>query len=618
MNFTYSTDGLPLGWDTPYYVWKIHSAVSLGTAGFISGERYYHILYPTVGGWISGLGVDAFSIEKVLPPFMWVAGFLAIIAIAVRETRDWNAVMVATATSSTWFGFLRLASDLHATLLSLVLMLVATLLFLRMQGTSDRQLFLFELLILGTLVLGSSFAHVEVTLFILSIWVLALSLRYWRRLIGTRRYLSIVLTTFLSIVPGLVIYWNQFQAATSPLGGRLPSISTMAPIVWVAYIGPVGLVALVALLAMYRSIGQLWRSSPLATLTTSWLVLTLAIGLVQYLEPRLTPFSERAVILAPTPFLATIIIPRLNMLRTTSSQRKGLVLVTLVITGGMAFYNALVGPYYYNSFISDSAAVALRSIRSNGLVDTRNTIFIFNAAAPFAGGLAEHDNYWVYAFIGDHFAYLGRIDFLLAGVEARFLDDSSRLISDRFFSQLSLEQISSLSVVYVEDFNVPNPIPSYYLDFLTPIAPGAYLVNRTYWGAQHQVLIPAFSSTLSSTTGWHSEVQDWTRSGWALKVFSKKPGQQESASIAFVAPRNAEYTVSLRFWDTAIPSNRISILVDGREVHQLSYNGTLSAVNTNIFSGSLDSGVHILTLNVDDNPNQAQFMSVDYISIGSR
>ena len=576
----------------------------------MASARYYDFLYPAIGSLISPAGLDPFSTELIMPLLLWIIGTMIIVAVVRREISDAKASLIALGAGSTWFGFFRLSSDLDANLLGLVLMLGGTWVFLQTQTEASSQRFALKTLGLGGIIVLSSLAHIETTIFVSATWLLALVLSRWRSLVSLQKFAIMLATISLSLLPGAIIFWFQQQWVAGLLQGRLPAISTMSPLTWLLYLGPIGLVCLVAV-PVILFLKQLHISSRIISLTFSWLVLSLTIGLAQYLDHSITPFSERAVILTPTPFLAAVIIPRLGNFRLTS-QLKGVALISLVMIGGSTLYYVDIGHQFYNSFISDSASASLHYLQSSGAVDLKRSIFIVSDP-PDERGIAEHNSLWVGAYLGDHYTYLGRIDFLMAGLETPFADDQSAQISRFFLNSLPIDQVRNMTIVYIADFNYPNPMPSFYMTFLHPIGESVYEVNQTAWNP-NQVIIPAYSSVLSSSGSWYSTPHPWARSGSSLDLNSTHPNQVATASVAFVAPQNANYTVALRIWDGA-PSNPISITLDGKNVRQLTYNGTFMAVNRTVFTGNLAEGVHTLTLTVDNQPSLAQYVSVDYISV---
>ena len=607
----YSTDGLPLGWDTPYYIWRIHSAAASGAVSFVFGLRYYNFLYPTIGSWITVAGLDAFWVEAIVPLSLWIVGTLIIVALVREEMHDTKASLIALGAGSTWFGFLRLSSDLHANLLGLVLMLCGTWLFLQTQAEVRPRLLAAKTSGLGGIILLSTFAHVETAIFISATLVLALILSLWRSLVSFRKFVTILATICLSLLPGAVIFWFQQQWIASPLQGRLPAIPTMSLVTWFLYLGPVGLAALVAVVMIFYL--KLMRiSSPIIALTFSWLLLSLGIGFAQYLNQSTTPFSERAIILMPTPFLAAITIPRLAALKKLTSQLKGIAMISMIIIGGSTLYYGNTGHQFYNSFISDSASASLHYLQSSGAIDVRKAIFIVSDP-PGQPGIGEHNSFWVGAFLGDHYTYLGRLDFLMTGLETPFADDQSAQVSRIFFEGLPLNQVPNMTIVYIEDFNSPAPLPNFFLTFLQPLGKNVYEVNRAAWNP-NLVIIPAYSSVLSSSGGWYWSARTWTRSGSSLELNSTRPTQVATASVDFAVPQDATYNVTLRIWDGA-PSNPISVMLDGKTTTQLTYHGTFTAVNATVFKGTLSKGVHTLTLAVDNQPSLPQYVSLDYISI---
>ena len=216
-------------------------------------------------------------------------------------------------------------------------------------------------------------------------------------------------------------------------------------------------------------------------------------------------------------------------------------------------------------------------------------------------------------YLGDHYSYLGRIDFLMAGLETPFMDDQSTQVSKIFLASLPISQIRNMTIVYMSDFNYPDPAPSLFQGFLRPLNDGVYEVNQTAW-SPNLVIIPAYSSILSSTGGWYWTPRAWARSGSSLELNSTHPNQVASVSVAFAAPQDTMYNIALRIWD-GLPANPVSITLDGTYIHQLTYTGTSTVVNVTVFSGGLTKGVHTLTLSVGDDPTMSQNISLDYISI---
>ncbi len=585
-------------------------SASAGIAAFVVNLHYYDFLYPTLGGWFSLVGLQSNRFEILMPFSLWMVATVIIVAIVNTELRDPRATLIAIGAGSTWFGLFRLSSDLHSNLLGLVLMLCGTWVFLQTQTKAKPRHFPLMILGLVGIIFLSSIAHVETTIFISATWLLALIVGLRRGLIGLRRFLGMFVTIFLSLIPGEIIFFLQQQWTAAPLQGRLPAIPAMLPAAWLLYLAPTGLAVLVSVPVLYF-FRRLYISSRIIALTFSWLLLSLGLGLAQYLSQSITPFSERAVILTPAPFLAAIMIPRLGGFRLTS-QMKGVALISLIIMGGSTLYFIEIGDRFYNSFISDSATASLQYLQSSGAIDLRRSIFIFSDSSDHPG-YADHNNAWVGAYLGDHLSYLGRIDFLMAGLETPFTDDQSTQISRIFLGNLPINQIRNMTIVYISDFNYPDPPPNLFQGFLQPLGSRVYEVNQTKWNL-NLVMIPAYSSVLSSTGGWYWTPRVWARSGSSLELNSTHPNQVASVSVAFAAPQAAPYTITLRIWD-GVPSNPVSIALDGTYIHQLRYNGTSMAVNASVFSGELTKGVHTLTLSVGDDPTMSQYVSLDYISI---
>ncbi len=580
---------------------------------FVTAEGYYHVLYPLAGTWVSAVGLSPPSVELILPLLLSILGLVLVQAIVLRELADMNAAMFALG-ASMWFAFFRLSSDLHASLMALVLMLGGTMLFLHLTRELNFLRYGIGSIGLGAVVLVSSLSHVETTLFMSAIWLLTFPIGLWRKWAGVRRSLLMATAILVALVPGLCTYLNQLRLTTGPLEGRLPTIPTMSPIIWLGYFGPVGVAVLVALPVAYRSNLSSVLSTRFGALSICWLTLSLVVGLTQYAYSPLTPFSERAIIMTPTPFLAGVLLPRIRNLG-LASHAKGVALISLIMIGGTGMYYVGIGHVYYNSFISSSASLTLHDLRSKSSIDSGKSIFVFYEAPVDGGGLAEHDSFWTAAYLGDHYSYFGRVDFLMAGLETPFVDDRSTLISRRFFGALSLETISGMSIVYLEEFNVPRRLPIYYRSFLIPLVNGSFLLDQAKWKSQEEVFVPAFSSVLSTSQNWRSEPQDWADTGTVLKFDSERGTNLANATVALAIPETAVYSVSLRVWDTSKPASSVLVFLDGTQVGRVSYNGTLVPVSLTVFSENLTRGVHYLSLAIPNQVGLAQFLSLDYLSI---
>jgi hypothetical protein len=483
--------------------------------------------------------------------------------------------------------------------------------FVQTQTEVRPQQFALKTVGLAGFIILSTLAHVETAIFISITLFLALIISFWRRLVSFQKFVALLGTIFLSVLPGMIIFSLQQQWLASPLQGRLPAISTMSLVTWLIYLGPVGLVSLVAV-SMVFFLNLMRKSSPIINLTISWLLLSLGIGLAQYANPSITPFSERAIILMPTPLVAAITIPRLGTLKKMTSQLKGMALISMIIIGGSALYYANIGHQYYNSYISGSASDSLHYLQSSGAIDVKKSIFIVSDS-PGQAGIGEHNSFWVGAYFGDHYTYLGRLDFLMAGLETPFADDQTAQVSRIFFGGLPINQVPTMTIIYIQDFNSPAPLPNYFLTFLQPLGKNVYEVNRAAWNS-NPVVIPAYSSVFSSNGGWFWAAHNWTRSGSSLELNSPRPDKIATATVVFAAPQNATYRVALRMWD-GTPSNPISILLDEKNSSQLTYQGTYTAVNSTVFTGFLSRGVHTLTLSVGAQPSLPQYVNLDYISI---
>jgi len=79
----FSHNGLPIGWDTPRYVWQIAYAAD-DLMGFIAENGGYNVLYAVFGSFFVRIGVAPRNIEIFLPPiFILLLLYICILSLFI-------------------------------------------------------------------------------------------------------------------------------------------------------------------------------------------------------------------------------------------------------------------------------------------------------------------------------------------------------------------------------------------------------------------------------------------------------------------------------------------------------------------------------------------------------
>src|SRR5439155_853469 len=106
--------------------------------------------------------------------------------------------------------------------------------------------------------------------------------------------------------------------------------------------------------------------------------------------------------------------------------------ISLIIAWPVTYW---VGAYQNETvYLTTSAAQRLQWISGN-MKFTTTPIFIYEDLEELAGGNGNLFNNWVGAIVGQHLAYLGRVDYLVQVQDTPFSNTASRLISALFIKQ---------------------------------------------------------------------------------------------------------------------------------------------------------------------------------------
>ncbi|RLI43189.1 hypothetical protein DRO69_09525, partial [Candidatus Bathyarchaeota archaeon] len=289
---------MPVGWDTPRYIWQMEAIAKDLT--FIAKNDFNNFIYAVFGSLFVRLGVNAFVVGMLLPPALLFSLLIEVYFLLKKLRPDKNWKIYAFMALS-WFGMYRVSADLHSNLLALNILLLSVYLFhVYLRGRRKQHLCaVFALLAL------SSFTHIESTLFFTLILVLSLCAEN-----DFGKIQKIAVTFLFSVVslPSLMLYYLHIKKLLEYSGGSFGG-SFMAFWQWLIYLGPVGFIGVYQL---FNEIRLGIKGDFLKRFFVIWGLISIVLGLIQYLESSFIIFSERAVILFPAPFLAIYVIGKLD------------------------------------------------------------------------------------------------------------------------------------------------------------------------------------------------------------------------------------------------------------------------------------------------------------------
>src|SRR2546422_403023 len=292
---TWGHGGLPIGWDTPRYVYQSAIVASKGPIFFIQYNGFYNVVYQLLSGFIVWLGLPPLAVEVYMPIFICCTLPFLLSWITAQHYNKNLAALVALSTPA-WPAIYRIGADLHPNLLALCLLLAAlSLLFSHPKNL--------EIVSGIALICLASFTHIETTLFFVGI--IALMGLFQRNSGSLLTYLMPAIATIPAAILYLIHFTSQVLSYSGGSASFSPPLSTDG---WFLELGP-----LIPLVAIGIAICVISRQYWLEKLVATWRISSIVIGLSQYLSGQTTIFAERAIFLFPVPLAAAI---GFNKLRT--------------------------------------------------------------------------------------------------------------------------------------------------------------------------------------------------------------------------------------------------------------------------------------------------------------
>ena len=289
--------GVPLGYDSYYYVGWINQVVSQGPLQFAASQHYVEFLYPIVASVPVYLGASADTVEIVLPAVL-ACSLIVATGVLARESRDWRVAILAVAFSSGWFAVYRMGADFHGNLFAFPLLLLASALLMRSARKGKLSGRDFGGFLLLVVIAGA--AHIETTDFFIAVWFVAFVLLGWKTAPGSWR------SSALMIIAGAVatspLSFAFLQGVSGGLGGQY----CVSPPYWLEVFGPAAGLAVVGIGVAASHVKGMASGGDFARLTLPWSVLAVAIGVIGYVTQFPIAISDRSLLLLPLPLIASL------------------------------------------------------------------------------------------------------------------------------------------------------------------------------------------------------------------------------------------------------------------------------------------------------------------------
>lgn len=601
----FSYPGIPIGWDTPRYIGLINKISNGALVNYLVDSGGYNIVYPIFAS-IFTLFINSFYIEIYLPILICI-GVVIFGSYSQIIPKKYNFYLILA--FSIWFAIYRLGSDLHSNLLCLIILLISTNYFIKFKINHHLS---YNNILFMILIFIASFTHIETTIYFAGLFIITLI---------TESYLSIykfnlnnlfknIIIIILASGFGLILYVKHLSELTSFSMGNIVVNEAIDPLKFLGVLTIVFPLSIIGLKILYDKIfidKEYYRGYLFLFI---WAITSLILGISQYFVSSLQIFSERALILFPTPFLLAICAYFINSQKIFSiKQRLRLYIIVSFIAVTVFVTTA---PLYDRSFITPQFYDKLQWIKSN--YNGEKVVILFNDIDAYAGVQANLNDDWVQAVLGNHYSYLGLPDYLLNGLETPFMNIKSFQESKIFFEKLNSSEVliknkSDYQYFLISDVYYPYPLPVYYEANFINVHEGVYICNDSI--SINEFKVP-FSTFIENNDLFYSLKDDWTMSTFSLNYYQTYPSSIVSKECLFTVPHIGNYHFSIRYFDGG--GSDIRILIDSETVATIVYSETNSPKIISFNKNLTTDGTHTITVESTIQTGRVQYVSLDYFA----
>ena len=292
-----------------------------------------------------------------------------------------------------------------------------------------------------------------------------------------------------------------------------------------------------------------------------------------------------------------------------------LVILTVILVSGWTLTYATLIPHQ-RVWISSSAYQKLVWLSNNRLVG--KPIFIYSDYDEYAGGMGALWDNWVQAIYGDHYSYVGRLDFLLARLETPFESVTSRTVSLMFMDRIvkdgvfDTDTIPKPEIVILEDFYRLGELRNEYKGLLKQISEGIFVVDTQEAENRQTDRIALYSSVYEKLGNWYSIETNWTLSPYALEFWDPDPSGQSFFETIIPVASQGQFSLSLRYRDGS--ASDLIVQLNGTFLGRIQYEqtGQPRTFSTNVL---MSRGIYSLKVGFEYEPSIPQYASLDFVEI---
>lgn len=505
-------EDIPIGWDTGYYIFCCKYIAMKGCLRYLLYVEYHNFIYPLFLYLTKMIfSLNCIEIERILPPILHCL-IILLLPYGIflneysfsKERLISNRLFFISFLSSLllWISLYRIASDLHANLLSMIFLSI----FLIMSGNyylnSHKRFFILSIIA----EIMALFTHIEFSTFFLITYFLTFSLlKIIKPNIIKVKYIFLISILFIIFLISLISFPHVFKMISLLTTNLQSKVRPIEFKIYVIFILPY---ILHIIFFMFLCIFYFRKICFINTFFYVWSGLTILLYGVYLFKPYTVAFYRRALITVPfylilgcnffllsrifkkrySKIITINLLLRDKRLKTFSIKIYFLVNILLffILSLPIALTILSTSPIYFQTFLNKKQINTLKyiSIYKKTIIGDKIPVFIVNTIDKYAGDFALLYRYWFFIYVGESYVYLGTIDNFLNFRRTNYVYSSSNQISILLYNELqnkglfNIYNIRNFTIIYVKCFNYPHD-NALLRKFFIHVGNGIYILNTT-------------------------------------------------------------------------------------------------------------------------------------------
>ena len=270
---------------------------------------------------------------------------------------------------------------------------------------------------------------------------------------------------------------------------------------------------------------------------------------------------------------------------------------------------------WMRSYIDETTYLNLRRLENNYRFSQKPIVlFCFRAGEYTESTLALYRN-WIKATIGDHYAFFGKLLYLIGDYKMPFQDTHLNYTSTITWQELvdSGADIYNNPVLIISGDFYPSLSPQENA-LSDEIIPRVYMLKESFQqlSVLYSTHLVAYEDFYSSSPNWYVAKYDWASTGFVVEHSENPAKNIFFMTLCFPILREGDYVIKIHMQNSDENFAPVKVILDDIHINTIHYNGSMQPRTYILSSNHITKGLHYLTLRIDD-LSQPHYIGLDYV-----